>query len=334
MSSNPQRSWSNTSLSSPFGPAVGSHGGRAMLLMLGATLASAAPGGWDAAASLQTARYVAHGHAAAQWQSAGRGRAIQPFACSPAPSCMTRQPMAGRLRVRSPSGRSGTRPRCCPMAKVLVAGGHYVGVAITLSPAPSCMTRRPMPGQLRVHSQRDVRGTRPRCCPMAKCWSLGDLTMVGLSRHAELYDPATNAWTAGGTLTTGRVYHTATLLPNGKVLVAGGGAVVAPIFIPADAELYDPATNSWTAAGALARGRATPHGHAAAQWQSAGRGGEFARNDAPSCMTRQPMPGRLQAHSPRRVIVHTATLLPRWHGAGRGGIWRCLSLLPRQRRAV
>ena len=57
----------------------------------------------------------------------------------------------------------------------------------------------------------------------------------GLS-SAELYDPASGTWTATGSLGTARDAHTATLLPIGKVLVAGGnnGAALS------SAELYDP----------------------------------------------------------------------------------------------
>src|SRR6266550_3229006 len=43
--------------------------------------------------------------------------------------------------------------------------------------------------------------------------------------------------------------HTATLLPNGKVLVAGGGDIHG---IP---ELYDPASGTWSATGNLATAR-------------------------------------------------------------------------------
>jgi hypothetical protein len=51
-----------------------------------------------------------------------------------------------------------------------------------------------------------------------------------------------------GSLNTTRSLHTATLLPNGKVLVAGGNDQ--NNFLQT-AELYDPATGSWTATGNL-----------------------------------------------------------------------------------
>jgi hypothetical protein len=61
---------------------------------------------------------------------------------------------------------------------------------------------------------------------------------------AELYDPAAGTFTAAGTLTTARGFHTATLLPNGMVLLAGG--VSDTSFEPvATAELYDPATGTF-----------------------------------------------------------------------------------------
>ena len=56
-----------------------------------------------------------------------------------------------------------------------------------------------------------------------------------------------------GSLATARYYHTATLLPNGKVLVAGG--LNFPVNPLASAELYDPASGTWTATGSLGTAR-------------------------------------------------------------------------------
>jgi hypothetical protein len=56
---------------------------------------------------------------------------------------------------------------------------------------------------------------------------------------AELYDPSTDSWTpTGNSMTTGRYWHTATLLPDGKVLVTGGHNI--PGGTLNQAELYDP----------------------------------------------------------------------------------------------
>src|SRR4029453_13843061 len=55
-------------------------------------------------------------------------------------------------------------------------------------------------------------------------------------------------WTFTGNLNTGRYFHTATLLPNGMVLVAGGFSTGGA---SASAELYDPASGAWTGTGSL-----------------------------------------------------------------------------------
>jgi hypothetical protein len=53
---------------------------------------------------------------------------------------------------------------------------------------------------------------------------------------AELYEPASGTWTSTESLATARSDHTATLLPNGHVLVAGGSNDSGDL---ASAELYD-----------------------------------------------------------------------------------------------
>jgi hypothetical protein len=69
---------------------------------------------------------------------------------------------------------------------------------------------------------------------------------------AELYDPATGTFSPTGSMTTPRDGHTATLLPNGKVLIAGGGPRLGGVgYSVASAEIYDPATGSFTATGAM-----------------------------------------------------------------------------------
>jgi hypothetical protein len=60
------------------------------------------------------------------------------------------------------------------------------------------------------------------------------------------------SFVTNGPLATARYYHTATLLPSGKVLVAGGQCGT---FFTNGAELYDPANGTWTATGAMTADR-------------------------------------------------------------------------------
>jgi hypothetical protein len=70
---------------------------------------------------------------------------------------------------------------------------------------------------------------------------------------AEIYDPATGLWTAVGSMSTRRALHVAALLPDGRVLVAGGRTCNGPpplacnsAFTTRTAEIFNPATGTWT----------------------------------------------------------------------------------------
>ena len=79
----------------------------------------------------------------------------------------------------------------------------------------------------------------------------------GAIGSAEIYDPVASASKATGSMSIPRVDYTATLLPNGKVLIAGGQSSGQ---VTAQAELYDPSSGTFAVTGSLAAPR---EGHTA-----------------------------------------------------------------------
>jgi len=135
-----------------------------------------------------------------------------------------------------------------PEGKVLIAGGSNLSgptsAAELYDPASGTFT----PTGATMNSIRSAH--------TATLLSNGKVLLAGgylgslfsYSNTAELYDPAAGTFTlTTATMTSARSDHTATLLPDGKVLLTGGytGSVFSNT-----AELYDPATGTFTATGA------------------------------------------------------------------------------------
>lgn len=70
---------------------------------------------------------------------------------------------------------------------------------------------------------------------------------------SELFDFRTRTWSMASSLSTGRHAHSATVLSNGTVLVAGG---VAGSTTLSSAQVYSPSNGIWTTVGSLATARA------------------------------------------------------------------------------
>ena len=154
--------------------------------------------------------------------------------------------------------RAGQSATLLPNGKVLIAGGYngdylasaelYDPSARTFTPANTMVTARS--GHVAV------------LLPNGKVLLAGGVgTGWTFLKNAELYDPASNSFTATGEMLAARESHTATLLSNGRVLIAGGHQGRRPeITIYSSAEVYDPASGTFSATGDMTRVR---HKHGA-----------------------------------------------------------------------
>jgi hypothetical protein len=164
-----------------------------------------------------------------------------------------------RRRIRAPwRFPTMTMPIRITAAAVIgvlaVGGAYYLSRPVQSSVGPPAPTPSASPAASQASAwtrtgapsvDRDVRGLTV---------SLGDgrvLTAAGGTtttlNTGDLYDPATGAWTATGSMQDVRSYPVAVRLADGKVLVAGGTDNTGNNL--ASAELFDPTTGIWTRTG-------------------------------------------------------------------------------------
>jgi len=135
----------------------------------------------------------------------------------------------------------------------------------------------------------------------------------------QIFDPQTGTWAATGNMRHGRAHHTATRLPNGKVLVVGGYNYdgTAPFQQP---ELFDPVTGTWSDTAPIGVGGNdlyNRYDHTATLLADgrvlvAGGGGTLLASSIGSAKLFDPTTGTWTTTSPMNSARggHTASLLP------------------------
>ena len=153
------------------------------------------------------------------------------------------------VRVFTPTGAMNANREChtatlLTSGKVLLTGGGSGVGTVTAE------LYDPVAGTFEATGNM----TAPRVNHTATLLADGAVLIVGGNAHseqggeasletAEVYDPGLGTFSATGSLITSRAWHAATLLPEGRVLIAGGytgvGGVTLMTLLPS-AEIYNP----------------------------------------------------------------------------------------------
>jgi len=141
------------------------------------------------------------------------------------------------------TARSAATATLLPNGKVLIAGGSFLTSTELYDPAAN--TFAPAASMPFMNTARSI--ATATLLPNGKVLIAGgaaNMSSTGARGTTDLYDPATNTFAASTpTMNTARYAATATLLPNGKVLIAGGTPDGSNFF--SSTELYDPVTNTF-----------------------------------------------------------------------------------------
>ena len=197
--------------------------------------------------------------------------------------------------------------------RVLIFGGS--GPASNLDPLSSTEIFNPATGQWASTGSMTVArvGHAAVMLPTGKILVAGGATTLftnpQLLASAELYEPSTGQWTGTGNFLTARAFHTAVLLANGRVLIAGGSNFATTAYAAAD--FYDPGSGGWTATGSMLTPRVS---HTAARLPNGKvlvAGGSGSLGTLGSVETYDPATGTWSAVAPLRVarLNHAAVLL-------------------------
>ena len=177
-----------------------------------------------------------------------------------------------------------------------------LAVFLTLSGAPAQkrLEKKPTGANIALQSAQEEDLTSPVGLEPVEqgAW----LAMAQRQRKTAIMDDP--SWTATGSMNTARYDHSATLLPSGKILVAGG-------FGMTTAELFDPATGTWTAAG-LPTARQNHTATLLPNGKVLVAGGGAGKSSFKSAVLYDPATGTWTATGSMGTgrLFHTATLLP------------------------
>lgn len=168
----------------------------------------------------------------------------------------------------------------------------------------------PLPAGLSLNTVTgEITGTATEAAAQASYTVMGANSAGVVSTIVSITVVSVGAFTPTDNMAVARAQHTATLLPNGKVLVVGGADNLDG---KSSAELYDPITGRWSVTGSLATPRHTHTATLLPNGKVLVAGGADKFDSKSSAELYDPITGTWSATGSMAVprYYHSATLLP------------------------